>query len=146
MNIVFARFYHSYVLELCKNLALPLFIVSSSSKLHKKCFLLLITYSPIPLFHAKQKWIIRWDRSTQNYNLWVCLKPNKTNSCLQCMQTMQRHLDRSTYTKGNRELEITEKQTKIRKRQGRWVIARSDAIVSSFNIVYTLKGALSWRL
>lgn len=59
------------------------------------------------------------------------------------MQTVQRHLDRSTYTKGNRELEITEKQTKIRKRQGRWVIARSDAIVSSFNIVYTLKGALS---
>lgn len=43
------------------------------------------------------------------------------------MQTVQRHLDRSTYTKGNRELEITEKQTKIRKRQGRWVIARSDA-------------------
>lgn len=79
MNIVFARFYHSYVLELCKNLALPLFKVSSSSKLHKKCFLLLITYSPIPLFLAKQKWIFRWDRSTQNYNLWVCLKPNKTN-------------------------------------------------------------------
>ena len=34
------------------------------------------------------------------------------------MQTVQRHLDRSTYTKGNRELEITEKQTKIRKKTG----------------------------